>query len=564
MPSELDLQLNAIMDALTAPGAMLETTRFTRSGVDYPVLKMAPESLPALFAQFCAQHGDAEFLVDGEERLTFREAYVLAESVASGLVTRHGLRKGERVGIAARNSANWVIVWMGVLMAGGVAALLNGWWTGEELADGVRLVDCPLVIADPERAERLAGQDHAARVLVFRHGAPGPGLAVLVAEPTRLPDMSGDDLATILYTSGSTGAAKGAVSDHRGVIHGALSYAAQSLMVLTWFARFDKPPAGQQSALVNVPLFHVTGEIPVLLQSFIIGRKLVMLPKWDAVEAMRLIEAERITYFVGVPLMSYEIATHPQRHRFDLSSCQTWAAGGAPRPADHVARIREGLPDGYPILGYGLTETNAVGCGNVNGNYLAKPGSTGPVSRPLVDVAVFDSTGQPVAQGETGEVAIRSVANIIGYWQNPQATAEALRPDGYFLTGDLGYLDADGYLFIVDRKKDVIIRGGENIACPEVEAAIYAHPAIAEATVFGLPDARLGEVPVAVYHLRPGEALCEDGLRAFVAAHLAPFKVPVRFFAEAAPLLRLGTEKVDKRAVKARYAAAWNDRAAGG
>ena len=564
MPSTLDLQLNAIMDGLTAPGAMLETASFNRNGVDYPVLKMAPESLPALFAQFCAQHGDAEFLVDGAERLTFREAYVLAESVASGLIVRHGLRKGDRVGIAARNSANWVIVWMGVLMAGGVASLLNGWWTGEELAEGVRLVDCPLVLADPERAQRLVGQDHAARVLVFEHGAPGPGLAVLVAESTRLPELSGDDLATILYTSGSTGAAKGAVSDHRGVIHGALSYAAQSLMVLSWFARFGTPPAGQQAALVNVPLFHVTGEIPVLLQSFIIGRKLVMLPKWDAVEAMRLIQAERITYFVGVPLMSYEIATHPQRDRFDLSTCLTWAAGGAPRPAEHVSRIRDGLPGGYPILGYGLTETNAVGCGNFNDNYLAKPGSTGPASRPLVDVAVFDDAGRQLPQGETGEVGIRSIANILGYWQNPEATAQALRPDGYFLTGDLGYFDADGYLFIVDRKKDVIIRGGENIACPEVEAAIYAHPAVAEATVFGLPDARLGEVPVAVYHVRPGQALPEDELRSFVAARLAPFKVPARFFVEAAPLPRLGTEKVDKRAVKARYAQAWGGAAGGG
>lgn len=553
MPSQLDLQLRAIMDALTAPGALLETTSHERGGVSYPVLKIAPESLPAFFDRFCAQHGDADFLVEGNLRLSFAQVHALARRVAWGLVSRHDVRKGDRVGIAARNSVNWIVAWMGVLMAGGVASLLNGWWTGEELADGVRLVDCPLVLADPARAARLEGHDHPARVLVFDHGDPEIGLAMLLGEETPLSSVSGDDLATILYTSGSTGAAKGAYSDHRGVIHGALSYAAQSLMVLTWFTKFGTPPSGQQSALINVPLFHVTGEVPVLLQSFVIGRKLVIMSKWDAVEAMRLIEAERITYFVGVPLMSWEIAQHPERARFDLSSCQTWASGGAPRPVDHVAGIREALPSGYPIIGYGLTETNAVGCGNFNDNYLAKPGSTGPASRPLVEVAIFGGQGEALAQGETGEVAIRSIANCLGYWQNPKATAEAFCADGFFLTGDLGYLDEDGYLFIVDRKKDVIIRGGENIACPEVEAAIHAHPAIAEVSVFGLPDARLGEVPVAVFHARPGHAVSEDDLRAFVSARLAAFKVPARFIAESAPLPRLGTEKVDKRALRARY-----------
>ncbi|MFA7587129.1 MAG: class I adenylate-forming enzyme family protein [Novosphingobium sp.] len=562
MPSELDRRLDAIMDALTAPGGPLETVPFTRDGVTLSAFKAAPASLPDLFAHFCAQHGDAPFLVDGDVRLSFAQTHAIARRVACGLVARHGVRKGDRIGLAARNSANWIIVWMAILMAGGCATLLNGWWTGEELADGVALTGCMMVLADPQRAARLDGHECGAWIVAFDHGAPEAGLAPLLpsddGDECPLPVLCADDLATILFTSGSTGTCKGAVSDQRGAIHGALSYAAQNLMIFTLLGQDGQAPAGQPSTLVNLPLFHVTGEVAVLLLSFIIGRKLVLMPRWDAHEAMRLIEAERITYFVGVPLMSYEIATHPERDRFDLSSCKFFAAGGAPRPVDHVNRLRTALPHAYPLLGYGLTETNAAGCGNYNQNYLAKPGSTGPASRPLMEIAAFDATGKALPHGQTGEIAIRSLANFRGYWDNPQATTEAFLPDGWFLTGDLGYLDEDGYLFIVDRKKDVVLRGGENIACIEVEHALYAHPGVAEASVFGLPDARLGEVPVAVYQPKPGHDVVEEDLRGFVAEQLAAYKVPVRIWRENASLPRLGTEKVDKRALKARYAIDWS------
>jgi long-chain acyl-CoA synthetase len=269
---------------------------------------------------------------------------------------------------------------------------------------------------------------------------------------------------------------------------------------------------------------------------------------------MRLIEQEHVTYFVGVPLMSYEIATHPEGGNFDLTTCVSFVAGGAPRPLEHVTQIRANLPHAFPLLGYGLTETNAVGCANFNENYLAKPASTGPASRPIVELAILDDAGNRLPAGQTGEIAFRSIANFGGYWDNPEATAAAVREDGFFLTGDLGHTDEDGYLFIVDRKKDIIIRGGENISCIEVEQALYAHPQVAEASVFGLPHERFGEVPVAVVYGKGGQAIDPDELRAFVAQQIAPFKVPERIWHEAAPLPRLGTEKVDKRALKARYA----------
>jgi long-chain acyl-CoA synthetase len=285
-------------------------------------------------------------------------------------------------------------------------------------------------------------------------------------------------------------------------VQGCFNYIVQALMMLQ-LATEDgriKGDAPQHATLMTVPLFHVTGEIPMLLVSFAIGRKIVMMPKWNALTAMQLIEAEKVTNFTGVPLMSFEILTHPDRHKYDLSTIQSFAAGGAPRPAEHVRRLHDELEGSPPALGYGLTETNAVGCGVFGENYVAKPSSTGMGSLPLVDLAILDGAGTPMAQGARGEVAIRSVCNFTGYWNRPEASADAFTKAGYFLTGDIGYLDEDGYLLIVDRKKDIIIRGGENISCQEVEAAIYAHPGVSECAVFGLPDERLGEVVGAVVY----------------------------------------------------------------
>ncbi len=558
MPTELDKDIERITSAVTAPGQMFETVPMTRRGVEMPAFKNAPPSVAHYFAHFANEKKDELFLVDGDLRLTFGQVYGAAACVAHGLATTHGLKKGDRVGIAARNSANWIIAYMGTLMAGGCATLLNGWWTGEELAYGINLCECSLVLADPQRAKRMEGEEIAAKVVVIDHGVPAEGLAPIWAQGDTAMKMLGelgpDDLATILYTSGSTGNPKGAFSDHLGVVTGTMNYVAQTAMILQVLTERGEAPTVQPSALVAVPLFHVTGEIPLFLQSFALGRKLVLMPKWDPREALCLLEKEQITYFVGVPLMSYEMATHPERDSFDLSSCKSFAAGGAPRPPEHVTKIKQAFPEGFPLLGYGLTETNAVGCGNLNENYMAKPGSTGMPSKPMVDMAILDEDGNKLAVGEVGEICIRSVANFLGYWKNDEATAAAYTDDAYFRTGDLGYLDEDNYLFIVDRKKDIIIRGGENISCIEVEEAIYAHPAVAECSVFGVPDERLGEIVAAVYFTHKGEELQPDELQDYLREHIASYKVPAHVWRASDHLPRLGTQKVDKRSVKATYA----------
>jgi len=279
------------------------------------------------------------------------------------------------------------------------------------------------------------------------------------------------------------------------------------------------------------------------------------MPKWDAVEAMRLIAAEKVTYFVGVPLMSHEIAMHPRRREFDLSSMTDMAAGGAARPPEQVRSIAENMVGAHPVLGYGLTETNAVGCVNLREEYIRKPASTGRACKPLVDLAILEEGGGEAPAGAIGEIAIRSIACISRYWNRPDDNATLFTPDGYLRTGDLGYVDPDGYLFIVDRKKDIIIRGGENISSVEVESAIYTLPQVRECAVFAVPHARYGEVPGAVLHLRPGETIDAEAVCAQLAERLAPFKLPAHIWFAIEPLPRLGTEKIDKRAVQAFYTA---------
>lgn len=557
MRTELDGRMDQTLAAVTAEGGLLPLGTVERWGTQLPVIAVTPPSLTAYFAHYAAQHRDAEFLVMGAERLTFGQVHDAATRVARALVGR-GIRVGDRVGIAARNSPAWIVSYMGVLMAGGVATLLNGWWQADEFAAAIADVAPVLLIADTPRAARLATVPGLSATVVTLDDtqALSDAIAPLIGKGQTgdLPELGPDALATILFTSGSTGQCKGALSDHRAVLSAVFNYLAQ-VMTMVGIATADgNPPEGQPVTLLTIPLFHVTAQVPVFLQSFAMGRRLVLMPKWDAREAMHLIEAERATYFVGVPLMSYEMLTHPDRASYDLSTVSDFAAGGAPRPADHVRRIQEEMGGGAPLIGYGLTETNAVGTGNWRTNYLAKPDSAGRPSLPLVELAIIDDHGGHLNQGERGEVAIRSVCNFREYWNNPTATAAAFTADGFFRTGDIGYLDEDGYLFIVDRKKDIIIRGGENISCQEVEAALYGHPAVREAAVFGLPDERLGEFPAAVVWT-DGAAVSEDEMRVFLSRHLAAFKVPARIWFADDALPRLGTEKIDKVGLKNAYRA---------
>jgi acyl-CoA synthetase (AMP-forming)/AMP-acid ligase II len=556
MPSALDQKFDAVLAVVTKPGE--GRIQIGRDGEGRAIVTNLPPTLPMFFDVFCALYAQTEGVIAGEERLTFADLNAQATRLALALVSR-GIAKGDRVAIAMRNCPSWIVSYMATVKAGAIATLVNGWWQPDELKHGLELTEPKLVIADAGRAKRIAATGLPLDVVTLDVERPvDEALAPLLegASPdATLPQVSPEDDATILFTSGSTGASKGAVSTHRAVTTGVYSYSLSLATLLGIKEMMGEPPKNPLKTLVNVPLFHVTGEVPVMLNSFVINRTMVLMPKWDPGEALRLIEKERVTYFVGVPTMSLELMTHPDRERYDLSTLTDIAAGGAPRPVAHVERLQQSFRGAQPALGYGLTETNAVGCGNFWSNYADKPASTGRPQKPIVELAILGSDAAHVPPGERGEVAIRAAANIRGYWRDERATAAAFTADGYFRTGDVGYLDEDGYLFIVDRLKDIIIRGGENICAAEVESAIYAHDSVSEAAVFGVPDERLGEVPGAAIYCEEQGALNAGGLTAFLQERLASFKIPARIWVHSEPLPKLGTGKIDKVSLRNRYRA---------
>jgi acyl-CoA synthetase (AMP-forming)/AMP-acid ligase II len=571
--TQLDLAIDAATAAITAPGGQLAVGKAVIRGAEYPVFENAPPSLREFLGFFLPAHGSKEFLVFDGERLSFAEIHARSVRVAAMLQHRYGIAKGDRVTIAMRNYPEWITSFMGAMMIGAIVVPMNAWWKTDELAYGLKDSGSRLAIVDEERLRRVADiADLKIPLVAVRTStavAEGFGADTLDAAlsqspeaPWYLPPIYPEDDATIMYTSGSTGAPKGAVSTHRAIVAGTLNYLVQGLSMLQLAQAQGIALPEQQVMLLNVPLFHITGSVPVMLVSVAIGRKLVIMHKWDAGEALRLIEKERCTYFVGVPTMSLELMQHPDRDKYDLSTLVDIAGGGAPRPAEHVGRLADAFPGKNPAIGYGLTETNGVGAGNIRDNYRLKPASTGRASKPMVEIMIADDDMKPLGVDEVGEVCIRSCANVRGYWNKPEATAAAFTVDGWFRTGDLGKLDADGYLTIVDRKKDIIIRGGENISAVEVEEAIYGHPAVAEASVFGLPDERLGEITGAVVYLKPGEKLEPESLIEFVKRELAAFKVPARLWLHDQPLPKLGSGKIDKVSLRAHFRAQHLGRAA--
>ena len=388
MPSALDRKFDESMAEVTGPEGRI---RLAKDANGRNIAANLPATLPSFFDTFCTLNGATEAVVAGDERLTFADLLHWSNRLAPALAAR-GIGKGDRVAIAMRNCPAWVVVYMAALKAGAIATLINGWWQAGELDHALRLTEPKLIVADAARAARIEGcSGQWATVSLPVELTLDAALAPLMTDAgdAALPGITPEDHATILFTSGSTGEAKGALSTHRAVTTGVYAYAAGLISLLGVLVRENRAPTNPPRTLVSVPFFHVTGEVPLMLNSFVIGRGMVIMPKWDALEALRLIERERITYFVGVPTMSLELMNHGDRHLFDLSSLSDITAGGAPRPVAHVERLRHDFPNAQPALGYGLTETNAVGCSNFWSNYAAKPSSTGRAQVPFTEVAIL-------------------------------------------------------------------------------------------------------------------------------------------------------------------------------
>src|SRR5689334_17376806 len=442
MANELDRRFDEELARVIGPGGRLV---IGRDELGRAMVTNFPATLPAFFKTFAALNGANEAVVAGEERLSFAELDSISERLAHGLAAR-GVGKGDRIGIAMRNCPAWIVCYMADLKTAGIATLLNGWWEPFEMEHAVQLTEPKLIIADPPRAKRLAERCGRIETICLPIEQPVEhAIAPLMdaGEDSVLPELLPEDDATILFTSGSTGEAKGALSTHRAVTTGIYAYSTGLIVLLGILTQDGNAPAGPMRTLLSVPLFHVTGEVPVMLNSFVVGRCMVIMPKWDATEALRLIEKERITYFVGVPTMSLELMNHPDRDKYDLSSLSDITAGGAPRPISHVERLKSEFPNAQPALGYGLTETNAAGCANYWGNYAAKPASTGRAQKPFIELAILGANDAHLTQGEVGEIGIRSAPNIKSHFSNPEATAALLTPDGHVRTGDVGYIDED-------------------------------------------------------------------------------------------------------------------------
>jgi long-chain acyl-CoA synthetase len=364
-----------------------------------------------------------------------------------------------------------------------------------------------------------------------------------------MPDVevSPDQAATILYTSGTTGHPKGAVATHRSVLTALMAFGCRAAVNAAM-----EPPKEQGpwpiSFILVVPLFHVTGLIPVMLSAFSGGLKLVMMYKWSPDRALELIERERVTIFVGVPTMSWDLLESPDFASRDTSSLLSVGGGGAPAPPELVRRVERDFDNGRPGIGYGMTETNAYGPQNAGADYLRKPSSAGR-SLPIMQVKVADEAGRELPRGEAGEIYFRGANLIRGYWNKPEATAEVFI-DGWLRSGDIGRMDEEGFIFVEDRAKDMVLRAGENIYCAEVEAAIYLHPAVYEAAVFGVPHPRLGEEVAAAIYPKPGSEVDIEELQAYLRQHIAPFKIPTMMEIHEQKLPRNAAGKILKRTLR--------------
>ncbi|MFY9480864.1 MAG: AMP-binding protein [Ilumatobacteraceae bacterium] len=540
--------------AVTGPGQIFELIDGEVRGVKMKVFKNAPAHLGQVFAG-SRGHGDKTFLVYEDEIITFAQAADRIDALASLLVNTYGVKKGDRVAVAMRNFPEWVMSFAAIISVGAINVSMNSWWTEDEMDFALEDSGATVLICDQPRFDIGAAScvKKNIRVLVVRAEKPLPTgvdkwedvLPLGDAHPGA--DISPDDDATILYTSGTTGRPKGAVSTHRAIISSIMAFSARNTifqMSGTKLKDVDGPEIPTSFILI-VPLFHVTGCVPVMLSCFVAGLKLAIMYKWDPEKALEMIEREQITNFVGVPTQSWDLVNSPAFEKYDTSSLRAVGGGGAPSPTSLVGKVNDKVKNGNPQLGYGMTETNAFGPAITGSDYLSHPTSTGRASWPMV-VEVRDENLKPVPTGQSGEIWFFGPMLIRGYWNRPDATAETI-VDGWLRSGDLGRLDADGYVYVEDRVKDMILRAGENVYGAEVESAIYEHPAIHEAAVFGVPHERLGEEVGVAILVNDGMTLTPAELWAFLDEKIAKFKIPTQVVIMTEPLPRNAAGKFLKR-----------------
>lgn len=552
--------------ALTAPGAPFEMETITVAGRATRAWKNAPHDLGDLL-DLSRAHGDRLFTILDDDRVSF-EAHWLAVATFARTLQEMGVAKGDRVAFAMRNLPEWPMIFFAVTSIGAIAVPLNAWWTGSELAYGIRDSGAKLLVVDAERHARIV--DHLGsltaieKVIVARADATPIGavaLEAIVGQPndwSGLPpfdrprvELASDDDATIFYTSGTTGNPKGALGTHRNLVTNVFSGGFSSAR--SALRRGDPiPEPAARTMLTVIPMFHVTACSAMLMSAMTIGHTTVFMRKWEPVRAMEIIEREKVNITGGVPTIPWQLIEHPDRARYDLSSLEAIIYGGAPSAPELVKHIYEEF-GALPANGWGMTETMATVTHHSAEDYLNRPTSAGPPVA-VADLEIRAEDGKTILPtGEVGELWARGPMIVKGYWNKPEATAETF-VEGWVRTGDLARLDEEGFVYIVDRAKDMLLRGGENIYSSEVENALYEHPAVTDCAIIGLAHRTLGEEPAAVVHLAPGTQATEEELQNWVRDRLAAYKVPVavRFVAETLP--RNANGKILKKELGALFA----------
>jgi long-chain acyl-CoA synthetase len=572
---------DAAWNELVAPGTGFAMETIEVRGVPMRVFGAVPPTMRSVW-ELAQLHGDKTYLVYEDERYTYAEVAARVRALAHWLRDEHGVGPGDRVAVAMRNYPEWVVSYWAVAALGAALVGISAWWTPKELAYGLSDSRPKVLIADDERVERFVqvldqvrGDNPDLHLVSVRSDRELPDgstrwdaiVADVAADPSAgpagLPDaqIDPDDDVTIFYTSGTTGFPKGAQLTHRGSVHNlfdivfmTMAAAAAETKAVAAGDVTPKPTGGTEGLppvfMAPTPLFHVTACNCILHPATLVGGAVVLMYKWDAGRALELIERERVTNFSGVPTMSREMLQHPDWATRDTSSLKGLGGGGAAIQPDLVDKIDKALKHGAPSTGYGLTETHGIITANSSHLYTLKPASCGRVV-PVVDAKLIDEAGNDLAAGPDvlGELCVRGPIVIKGYLNRPDATAEGIR-EGWFRTGDIARIDEDGFVFLVDRAKDMVLRGGENVYCSEVESAIYEHPAIAEAAVFGIPDERLGETVAAAVVLRPGMTLSQAELSAFLAERIAAYKVPSAVWFRADPIPQNANGKFLKRELR--------------
>ncbi|QUJ78294.1 acyl--CoA ligase [Sulfitobacter albidus] len=530
-------------------------------GVTFRAFQNIPPNVPALMAAGHAQHADGTlpYLLYEGERWTYAQFCAEVRRMAQVLATSFTVGPGDRVAIAMRNYPELLASVLAISSTGATVVFVNAWWTTTELHYALEDSGARLVIADGPRVERLGPlvDELGLTVIGVRDGAGAAAHSyadLLNAAQSDAPlsvAIAPDDDFAVMYSSGTTGQPKGVVQTHRGATNAVFSWLMQAVIApLVDPPAPDAPPAPRPSALVVTPLFHVTATHPLFLLSLVAGAHITLMHKWDAAEAVRLIEAEKITRFLSVPTQSAELMEAARTAETRLETLDYLGSGGAKRPGAQVAQLAEAFPNAGIATGWGMTETNALGIGMIGDDYLNRPESAGKLHPPVQELRLLDDDGNDVALGQLGEITVKSPANMRCYLNKPEATAEVLQ-DGWLRTGDLAVMDAEGYVTILDRKKNIIIRGGENIACLDVEGALHRLPQVMEACAFSVPDDRLGEVVGAAVQLRAGTSLSVDEMAQALDGQIAKFKLPVQLWTQDTPLMRGATDKIDRRGLQA-------------